>query len=116
MSSRNELAVVSTLKPIVPPWLTLISVANPWMAELPAPSTSHSLAGDPGLLFSQTIGFCTGGSQAAAAACCCGGTTSTAAISAMASTIGRAKRMERCMERDISAPPPAGKSPHPPGE
>src|SRR4030095_2446188 len=37
--------------------LTLISVANPWMFESPAPEISHSVAGFPVRVFSQTIGF-----------------------------------------------------------
>ena len=39
-----------------------MSVANPWMEALPEPTTSHWLAGLPGLEFSHTIGL-TGGSQ-----------------------------------------------------
>ena len=56
------------MKRTVWPWSTLMSVAKPWMLESPAPLTSHSLGGLPGLEFSQTIGLRTGGSQGAAEA------------------------------------------------
>jgi hypothetical protein len=49
--------VVSILNPTVSPGVTLISVANPWIAGSPAPATSHWLAGVPGSPFSQTIGL-----------------------------------------------------------
>src|SRR5262245_5784163 len=44
-----------------------MSVAKPWMLASPAPLTSHSLAGLPGLVFSQATGLVTGGSHGAAA-------------------------------------------------
>jgi len=50
-------AVVSILKSMLCPRLTLMSVANPWMLGSPAPSTSHSLAGLPGRQFSATTGL-----------------------------------------------------------
>jgi hypothetical protein len=55
MSILKESALVSTLKSIVPPRLTLMSVAKPWMLSSPAPFTSHSLARFPGKQFSATI-------------------------------------------------------------
>src|SRR5215213_6503000 len=67
MSSRYAPAVVLTLNETVWPLLTLMSVAKPWMLGSPAPPTSHSLAGLPGLEFSHTIGFTTGGSHGPAA-------------------------------------------------
>src|SRR5262249_29984046 len=42
---------------IVPPWLTLMLVANPWMLGSPAPLMSHWLEGLPGSAFSATISF-----------------------------------------------------------
>src|ERR1700722_12108081 len=50
-------ASVLTLKVIVCPTFTLISVANPWMVGSPAPLTSHWLGGFPGRQFSASIGF-----------------------------------------------------------
>ena len=44
-----------TLKRTVSPWLTLMSVAKPWMVVSPATGTSHSLAGAPACWFSQTM-------------------------------------------------------------
>src|SRR3954454_8578831 len=66
MSKWNAVAPVSTLNFTVSPWLTLISVAKPWMAELPAPLMSHSLAGLPTLVFSHAIGLVIGASHGAA--------------------------------------------------
>src|SRR6185436_6313314 len=67
MSILNVGAVVSTLKWMVPPLLTLMSVANPWMVLSPLDwlnggdsgdgDRSHWLGGFPGKAFSQTIGF-----------------------------------------------------------
>src|SRR5438128_1389232 len=57
MSRRYAVAVVWILKRTVWPWLTLMSVANPWMLELPAPLMSHSLGGLPACSFSHTIGL-----------------------------------------------------------
>ena len=45
-----------------------MSVAKPWIVLLPAPLTSHSLAGLPGLVFSHATGFVIGASHGAAAA------------------------------------------------
>ena len=59
---------MSTLNETVWPWSTLMSVANPWIALLPAPLTSHSEAGFPGLVFSQATGLVIGASHGAAAA------------------------------------------------
>ena len=42
------------------PGVTLMSVANPWIEASPAPVTSHTEAGVPGLLFSQTMGLIVG--------------------------------------------------------
>ena len=59
---------MSTLNWIGWPWSTLMSVAKPWMAPLPAPLTSHSLAGLPALVFSHATGLVIGASHGAAAA------------------------------------------------
>src|SRR5438046_1137526 len=64
MSRRYAVEGVTTLKWTVWPLFTLMSVANPWMLGSPAPLTSHSLAGLPGLEFSHAIGFVMGGPQA----------------------------------------------------
>ena len=48
-------AAVSILKRIGDPTLTLMSVAKPWIVSSPAPSTSHSDAGEPALLFSHEM-------------------------------------------------------------
>src|SRR5438552_4128033 len=40
---------------MVSPWLTLMSLENPWMLGSPAPLISHSVAGFPGLQFSATM-------------------------------------------------------------
>ena len=45
-----------------------MSVAKPWMASLPDPLTSHSVAGLPGLVFSHATGLVIGASHGAAAA------------------------------------------------
>ena len=47
--------MVSILNEIVPPRLTLMSVAKPWMFASPAPLMSHSLEGLPALQFSASI-------------------------------------------------------------
>ena len=60
--------MVLTLKPIVEPRLTLMSVANPWIDALPEPVMSHSLRGLPTRVFSQATSFTTGASHGAAAA------------------------------------------------
>ncbi len=54
MSKRKADALVSTLNDTVPPRLTLMSVAKPWMLASPMPETSHSLAGLPARQFSAT--------------------------------------------------------------
>src|SRR5215213_6451065 len=76
MSRRWLVADVRTLNPIVEPRFTLMSVAKPWMAELPEPVMSHWLRAVPGLVFSQAISLTTGTSQGAAAACGAGVATS----------------------------------------
>src|SRR5258707_1097844 len=53
----GALAVSSILKETVEPWLTLMSVANPWIVGSPAPGVSQTLWGVPGSWFSATIGF-----------------------------------------------------------
>src|SRR6266516_2129218 len=68
MSSRYDRALVLTLKLSVSPMFTLIWVANPWIPEVPEPEMSHSLAGLPGLLFSQATAFVTGGAHGSTAA------------------------------------------------
>src|SRR6266498_1279228 len=67
MSSRYDLAAVFTLKRTMAPWFVLMSVAKPWMAELPNPLTSHSLGRLPVLVFSHATGLTTGGSHGPAA-------------------------------------------------
>ena len=59
---------MSILKPIVPPWSTLMSVAKPWIVELPAPVIPHSDSGLPGLEFSHTTALTIGTSHGAASA------------------------------------------------
>ena len=66
MSSRYDDALVSTLKPTVCPWSTLMSVAKPWIEDDPAPLMPHSLSGLPGRVFSHATALVTGGSQGAA--------------------------------------------------
>src|SRR5262245_52984679 len=56
----GALALSFTLKEIVCPWLTLMSVENPSMFGSPSPTTSHSDCGLPGSKFSATIGFVDG--------------------------------------------------------
>src|SRR5688572_20137946 len=55
MSIRYRVAPVFTLKRIVSPRFTLMSVANPWMLGSPSPLMSHLVDGLPGLQFSATI-------------------------------------------------------------
>src|SRR6267142_4779487 len=57
MLIENVVAVVVTLKPMDPPLLTLMSVANPWMVASPEPVTSHSDCGLPGSWFSAGMGL-----------------------------------------------------------
>src|SRR6188472_3768839 len=61
---------------MVEPRLTLMSVAYPWIDELPEPEICHSLLGLPVLVFSQAISLTTGASQGAAAAFVAGSATS----------------------------------------
>src|SRR5689334_20371311 len=68
MSTRYEAAMVDILNLTVSPTLTLISVAKPWIVELPAPAMAQILLEVPGLEFSQAIGFTTGAQGSAAAA------------------------------------------------
>src|SRR6185436_13216914 len=63
MSRRYAEALVAILKRTVPPRLTLMSVAKPWIDGSPAPLMSHSLAGFPGFEFSQAMALTTGGPQ-----------------------------------------------------
>src|SRR3954454_3787973 len=67
MSIRYERAVVLTLKLTRWPLFALMSVAKPWMLELPEPETPHSLSGFPGFVFSQAMGFVTGAAHGSAA-------------------------------------------------
>src|SRR3954452_24027502 len=67
MSSRYERALVLTLKLSRWPLFALMSVAKPWMLELPDPETPHSLSGFPSFVFSQAMGFVTGGVHRSAA-------------------------------------------------
>ena len=84
MSIRYALAVVSTLNETVPPWSTLMLVAKPWIDVEPAPLTSHSLGGLPGLVFSQATGFVIGASHGAATAGDAGMTSSPAVTATIA--------------------------------
>src|ERR1700752_1557183 len=68
MSRRYDDASVSTLKPTVWPWSTLMSVAKPWMLADPAPVMPHSLSGLPGRVFSHATGLTIGTSHGAATA------------------------------------------------
>ena len=61
---------------MVEPRLTLMSVANPWIDELPEPEICHSLLGLPVFVFSQAISLTIGASQGAAAAFGAGSATS----------------------------------------
>src|ERR1700760_1310439 len=54
---------VLILKVSVPPTLTLIEVAKPWMLLSPAPSICQFPGGSPGFEFSHAIGFVTGAAQ-----------------------------------------------------
>src|SRR6266850_5338422 len=72
-------ASVVILKFSVAPWLTLISVANPWMVASPDPTTSHCEAGLPGREFSHAIAFATGASHGPANAGFAATTTGTRA-------------------------------------
>src|ERR1700744_885061 len=54
---------VLILKLSVPPTLTLIWVAKPWIVSSPIPSTCHFSGSTPGFEFSQATGFCTGTAQ-----------------------------------------------------
>jgi hypothetical protein len=56
-------ALVLILNEIVPPWFTLMSVAKPWILVSPIPEIDHWLGSFPGLEFSQTMSFTTGGLQ-----------------------------------------------------
>src|SRR5215470_8478645 len=95
MSRRYDVARVSTLNPIVPPWSTLMSVAKPWMAELPDPVMPHWLSGVPGLVFSQATGLWIGASHGAASAGGADGTTMVrvAATSTAATYPGQLRRL-----------------------
>src|SRR5438034_3741683 len=70
MSRRYDVAFVLTLNVMVPPWFTLMSVANPWMVGSPAPLTSHSLGGLPASAFSHTTALDNGGEHELCAATC----------------------------------------------
>ena len=49
MSRRYDDALVSTLKPTVPPWSTLMSVAKPWMLASPGAADAPGALGGAGL-------------------------------------------------------------------
>src|SRR5262245_46493201 len=68
MSMWYGARVVSViLKLTVCPWLTLMSVAKPWMVEAPAPEMARTLCGGPGRRFSATIGFTDGRTRSSSA-------------------------------------------------
>ncbi len=77
------------LKSTVPPTLTLIEVANPWIVESPIPFTCQSEGGSPGLVFSQATLFVTGTAQGSAAAA---GPPVSQAVSAIAISTTGARR------------------------
>ena len=89
MSKWYALAGVSTLKRMVCPWSTLISVAKPWIDALPEPLTSHWLAGLPVFVFSHAIGLAIGASQGAAEA---GEATPSSSTAARATTASLAAK------------------------
>ena len=68
------------LKLIVSPVLTLICVAKPWIVESPAPATSQSDVGVPGLVFSHATGLVTGVAQGSVAAWPLAGSRASAAV------------------------------------
>ena len=59
---------MSTLKRTVWPWLTLMSVAKPWMLGVAGAADVPLRAGLPGFVFSHAIGLVIGASHGAAAA------------------------------------------------
>src|SRR5262245_15556889 len=67
MSRRDCAAGVLSLKKTVLPRLTLMSVANPWMLESPAPLTSHCEEGLPGRQFSASMALAGDAHEATAA-------------------------------------------------
>jgi hypothetical protein len=81
---------VSTLKLIACPRLTLIFVAKPWMVGSPAPATSQSDVGVPGLEFSHATGLVTGVAQGSAAAWPLAGSSASASA---ANASARASRL-----------------------
>src|SRR5829696_2597049 len=66
MSMWYDFASVLILNWTVPPWFTLIDVANPWIDESPDPVICQSLCGSPALLFSQVMTLTTGAQGSAA--------------------------------------------------
>ena len=87
-----------TLKPMVEPRLTLMSVANPWIEALPEPVMCHSVLGLPVLVFSQAISLTTGASHGAAAAFGGGSTTRRTAPKLRART-ALSRRCGQCAGR-----------------
>src|SRR4051794_37378822 len=94
MSSWYDLAGVFTLKRTASPTLTLISVAKPWMVELPAPLTSQVVDGVPGWMFSHATGVGAAQGSAAAAA---GDTSPATSIAAGTISATRAELMRRAV-------------------
>src|SRR3954451_5401868 len=88
---------------MVEPRFTLMSVAKPWIEVLPEPVTSHSLAGLPGLVFSQATSLTTGASHTAAAARGGGTTTSNTAAKLRQSRPVHQRRHPETVAADLDA-------------
>src|SRR4051812_35818745 len=87
MSMWYDEAVLLILNWTVPPTLTLIAVAKPWIAASPELLSCQSLGGSPGLVFSHAITLTTGGPHGSAAdegrACSAVATMAATATAAM---------------------------------
>src|SRR3954453_11571333 len=99
MSMWYDEAVVSTLNWTVPPTLTLIDVAKPWIVASPEPLTCQSVGASPVLLFSQAMTLVTGAAQGSAAlagaACRPTSTMAAAATTATMPTCRSRRRLGR---------------------
>src|SRR5215470_8057937 len=99
MSMWYDARLVSLiLKLIVWPWLTLMSVAKPWIVASPEPETPQTLWGVPGNRFSVTIALPDNRVRSS--------TSSTDKRHARRALVAGAQRRRRHLDLVISVPSP----------
>src|SRR5450830_498740 len=108
MSTVYALAFVSTLKPMLEPTLTEMSVANPWIEASPAPEMSHTDGSVPVLEFSHTMGLPPTAHGSAALAGLANTATSEDTASASVAPIATERRVARRAMRLMGITPDTG--------